>query len=75
MSDIETPFTQEQVDNINKYQLRDDRHPFTCCSPEEIKECQRINGNNEGILIAEIDGLKCPCGKYTQDWVDDYMTK
>jgi hypothetical protein len=81
MNILEAPFTQEQVDKINKWQNSWDYHPFTCCSPEEIEECLRANKQgktfeeNEGLLIATLDGFVCPCSKYTQDWCYEFMTK
>ena len=41
MEHIEAPFTTEQVENLNRYQLSGRFHPFTCMSPEEIPECLR----------------------------------
>lgn len=69
---IKAPFTQEQVENINKYQTEGRFHPFTCMSH---KGCKRNEENNFGELVASKDGLTCPCGNYKQDWVHDSMTK
>lgn len=74
MNNIEAPFTQEQVDCINRFQQSSQFHPFTCCG-DDIPECQRSSGENQGILIANTDGLICPCSKYKQDWVTEYMSK
>lgn len=73
MKTVEAPFTEEQVDNINDYQTSYTFHPFTCCSPEDIEECLRAKGEDDGILIASKEGLTCPCGKYKQDWVHEFM--
>lgn len=74
------PFTQEQVDKLNDYQRNGKMHPFTCCSPSDIKECKRRSGEGstyeekEGILIATVEGWVCPCGKYKQDWSHSFMS-
>jgi NAD+ synthetase len=70
---IVAPFTNEQVQNLNEYQKLGIVHPFTCCSPENIHECERSCGKGEGILIATNNGWVCPCGKYTQDWAHAFM--
>lgn len=82
MSDtINTPFSDDQVDKLNNFQKQGQFHPFTCCSPPEIKECYRANNigdtweENEGILKATNDGWVCPCGKYTQKWAHNFMTE
>ena len=75
MSHIKAPFTEEQVKKLEEWQANDRLHPFTCCSPEDIKECQRRSKENEGILIPHKEGWICPCGKYTQDWCHDFMVK
>jgi hypothetical protein len=81
MKKIEAPFTKEQVDKLNNYQKEGVFHPFTCCSPPDIKECKRINNEGEtyeereGILIATELGWICPCGKYKQDWAHSFMTE
>ena len=82
MEKIKAPFTKEQVEKLNEYQEQGKFHPFTCCSPEEIKECLRagkeidgqyIEGASDGILIASKEGWICPCGKYKQDWAFSFM--
>jgi hypothetical protein len=65
---IYAPFTDEQVEKLNRFQSTKSIHPFTCCTPSEIRECQRRLRRNEGILIATNDGWVCPCGEYVQDW-------
>ena len=87
MESRKAPFTNEEVNNINDFQFVSGFHPFTCCSPEHITECKRQNPAflpegqtwdpkvNDGVLKASNDGLICPCGKYTQDWVHEFMTR
>jgi len=74
--------TQETIDFMNKQQERGSYHPYTCCSPSDIKECKRqlsynkrqngeiieYNKDNEGILTATLEGWICPCGKYKQEF-------
>jgi len=68
---VRPPFTEEQIKNLKKYQKREDRHPFTCRG----QFCDRSKRSDEGILIPTVDGMVCPCGKYTQEWVHDFMAE
>lgn len=64
MDKIKAPFTQEQVENLNRFQSLGYVHPFTC-------------GNDKcrAILIATENGWICPeCG-YEQDWAPSTMAK
>lgn len=76
---IQAPFTLEQVEKLNAFQESNTFHPFTCCSPDNIKECFRRNKtgksykDNTGILTATLEGWICPCGKYKQDWAHAFM--
>lgn len=63
---INAPFTPDQVTNLNRFQNRDDIHPFTC--PGERLECER-----DRRLIATEDGWICPCGEYQQLWAHEMM--
>lgn len=65
---IKAPFTEEQVKYLNELQQSKRVHEYTCCSPKEIKQCQRRSGQNNGILTATTEGWICPCGKYKQNW-------
>ncbi len=59
MSDtITAPWTQEQIDNLNRRQQREDLHPYTC----------GIDSSHPW-LVATTKGWVCItlCG-YTQDW-------
>ena len=80
---VRAPFTPLQVSNINLHQKDGSGHPFTCGSPNHIKECLRkVQGegilvhspDNEGVLTATPEGLVCPCGQYRQFWVHEMMT-
>lgn len=67
------PWTDDELANLNRFQTLGFMHEFTCCSPEEIPECQRRTKQNGGMLTATTDGWVCPCGKYKQDWCYPYM--
>lgn len=61
-------WTDEQVENLNKYQKAGAFHPFTC-------------GNNgmpgyhagQSDLVATKAGWICPLCDYTQDWAHEFM--
>lgn len=73
---IKAPFTKEQTINLNTYQFAGYMHPFTCCSPDNIPECERRAKKSDGMLLVEEDGYwKCPCGKYKQDWAHSFMAE
>lgn len=65
---ILAPFTPAQVEALNKWQERDDVHPFTCARP---------HGGHGVILRATEQGWVCPATPlhcdYTQDWAHDFM--
>jgi hypothetical protein len=71
---VKAPFTEEQVKRINEYQDSGRFHAFTCMS-HPVPECERTAMINQGTLVASETGLTCPCGKYTQDWVHEFMTQ
>ena len=50
-----SPWTEEQVRILNKFQSSDVFHSFTCPN----------DGND---LIATKEGWICPCCDYTQNW-------
>jgi hypothetical protein len=79
---IKAPFTAEQVEALNKYQRSGAFHPYTCIGkPRIINKLQpamertRELCPNDGLLIATEAGWVCPCGKCTQDWAHEFMTK
>lgn len=65
MDIINAPFTDRQVKKLNKHQANKEMHPFTCCGNED---CNRMEREDGGILIAQTEGWICPCGKYKQEW-------
>jgi len=64
------PWTDEQVENLKKWQVHPFAHPFTCCSHDD---CDRLNQPNEGALIPSNEGWVCPCGKWKQNWAHQFM--
>lgn len=61
-SKMYVPWTQEQIDALNKWQKCGYVHPYTCGGKIDGKDCRED-------LIATKDGWVCPknCG-YTQNW-------
>lgn len=70
---IKAPWTNEQVQNLNKWQQCEWIHPFTCGSPEESANCHRKDKSGNGTLLAITEDWQCPCGWYKQDWAHSYM--
>lgn len=66
-------FTPEEIKALEKFQNDRSVHPFTCCGPSDILECERNKGISEGILTPTENGWICPCGKYTQNWAHSFM--
>jgi len=60
---IEAPWTDEQVENLNRWQQCGYVHPFTCANHHE--------GSRD--LIARNDGWHCPTCPYTQTWAHESM--
>ncbi len=60
-------FSQEKIDELNKQQLDNNYHPYTC---DRRSKCCEVNQDKtkNGVLIATTDGWICPCGKYKQNW-------
>ena len=80
MEYVQAPFSQEQIDKINKYQESGQSNVLTCIGkihiPKKgILERNRELCDNNGILVADKEGLVCPCGNCTEEWVYKYMTE
>lgn len=71
MTQIQSPWTQEQVDALNRWQQGQWVHPFTCLNRGDGKH--RHIFNDLGTLIATENGWMCPCCDYTQNWAHDFM--
>ena len=67
---IEAPFTEEQIDNLNLFQMAGVMHGFTCGSGNRTDKHHK---DGEGYLIATEEGWKCPFCDYTQDWAHSFM--
>lgn len=72
-----SPWRDDQVKNLNDYQMKGVFHPFTCDrkSPECEVNITPRDYSKDGVLIATEEGWVCPCGKYSQKWAHDFMTK
>lgn len=60
---IEAPFTDEQVDALNRWQETWSVHPFTCASDHE----------GERVLVAHREGWRCPTCGNAQNWAHSMM--
>lgn len=82
MSDqINAPFSAEQVDGLNQYQVGVQTvlcgHPFTCANRSErvgeangheVSAPHGVQGGDRGVLVATVAGWVCPHCSYTQNW-------
>jgi len=68
---IRAPFTEAQVEALNRWQKNPEVHPFTCGSGHR-KDARHLDG--EGILVATKAGWICPFCDYRQNWAHDFMT-
>jgi hypothetical protein len=60
---LEAPWTDAQVENLNRWQQAGHVHPFTC--PNDHAESR--------VLLAQNDGWHCPSCEYTQTWAHAMM--
>lgn len=67
---LKAPWTQEQVDALNRFQESGQFHPFTCGSGNR---CDDKHLDGEGRLVATVDGWVCPYCDYKQDWAHEFM--
>jgi hypothetical protein len=60
---IHAPFTDEQVEALNRFQARPDAHPFTCGN-DARRHDRQVN------LVATNEGWVCSDSgcSYTQNW-------
>ena len=61
---IFAPFTKDQVESLNAYQISGIFHPFTCGSDKH---------KHQQDLIALTEGMYCPNCEYFQNWIHDWM--
>lgn len=59
---ITAPWTDEQVESLNEFQVSGVMHPFTCNRHPA-----------ERILMALPEGWECPSCDYTQTWAHRWM--
>ena len=71
---MKAPFTEKQTEALEEFQKNGIFHPYKCMSNESDVECEKSIGG-EGILIVTSDGMICPCGRYKQDWANDFTIK
>jgi hypothetical protein len=64
---ITAPFTEEQVEALNRWQKTGQLHPFTC--PGDLVICNEAGRE----LIATTHGWECKCGAYRQTWAHGFM--
>jgi hypothetical protein len=62
MAKIKAPWTEDQVQALNRWQKFGYVHEFTC-------------PNDGGALHATLTGWVCTQCDYVQDWAHDFMTK
>ena len=62
---VATPFSVEQVTNLNKHQTDGRFHPFTCGG----SACPVTHST----LVATVRGWICPYCDYTQGWAHGFM--
>lgn len=78
MNEIESPWTDEQVKNLNAFQMNGKMHPFTC-GGDRMDDAHRAyvdkNGGDYGQLVATKDGWVCPVCGYEQNWAHGFMAK
>lgn len=90
MNQIQAPFTPEQVDQLNRYQVGVGSifggHPFTCANRDAgitsdtngvsntMHATHGTEGGDRGVLIATEAGWVCPHCGHTQDWAHEFMT-
>lgn len=65
------PWTQEQIVNLNAYQMNRHFHPMTCPRKEEHPPIE----GERGRLLATHYGLVCPHCSYSQNWAHAFMTR
>lgn len=70
---VYAPFTDDQVNSLNAYQVAGVMHPFTCGNRSERSHVWRDGDGDLGLLMATPAGWTCPQCDYTQDWAHGFM--
>lgn len=68
---ITAPFTPDQAASLNSYQVSGLFHEYTCGGEPEDCPARRTLGSS--VLIATVDGWRCPYCNYQQDWALAWM--
>lgn len=71
LSMIYAPFSEEQVENINRFQQSGLAHPFTCGKRDQATH--PWEHGDFGILRATEEGFVCDYCDYKQWWAYDFM--
>lgn len=78
MAKLTPPWSDEQVDALNRYQGESRFHPFTCGgdrADDAHKAYQAEHGGDFGQLVATNDGWVCPVCGYRQQWAHGFMAR
>jgi hypothetical protein len=67
MARIVAPWTDEQVEGLNRWQTAGIMHPYTCANRNDDRHPSRAF-LDRGTLLATPDGWVCPDCDYTQNW-------
>ncbi len=70
MSQVNAPFTPDQVVALNEYQVGP-MHPFTCANRGDGNH--RTWNGDLGALVATVRGWECPFCDYKQSWAHAFM--
>lgn len=70
---IRAPWTDDQVEALNKFQKSRKFHPFTCGNRHGHPYEEEYG--DHGVLRATNSGWVCPFCDYTQNWAWDFMLK
>lgn len=73
MDYIESPFTPEQVEGLNRYQRLALTHPFTCANRGDAAHAELDPEGDYGVLVATEAGWVCRHCDYTQTWAHAFM--
>ena len=76
MKTLRPPWSPAIVEQLNAYQRNPAFHPYTCGGkrgdPAHVEYAERHKQHDTGILVAALDGWRCPVCDYTQDWAHEH---
>lgn len=79
MDKIFAPFDERQIAALNDFQRSNRFHPFTCGGDRHDKAhmdyMKKHQETDNGILIADKDGWRCPVCDYRQSWAWSFMAR